>query len=624
MNRARIAWIAACCLPTLLTNVSAADEIKDRYAKSEHMVPMRDGVRLHTSVYAPRDRSRTYPFLIERTPYGSHPYGANEYPESLGPSEFLSDAGYIFVQQDVRGCFLSEGEFQDLRPHIAKKASRADIDESSDAYDTIDWLVKNIANHNGKAGLWGISYPGFYATHSLIDAHPALAAASPQAPVTDWFLGDDSHHNGAFFLLQEFNFDASFDVERRGPTTKPPEEFRHGSSDAYAFFLDMGPLSQARKRYLKGKRAWWDQLMSHGVYDDFWKARTPLPHLRKVKPAVLSVGGWFDAEDLWGALHTYEAIEKNNPGIDNFLVMGPWSHGGWNDGEEGDLLGKIKFRCDTKEKYQHAIEFAFFEHFLKGSGGWKPGEAFVFETGRDRWRREAEWPPRRGKERPVFLEGGGRLSFAPPAGGNGAFDEFTSDPAKPTPFTSVVSIECPGDFMVEDQRFASRRPDVIEYRTEPLSEDLTVAGPVGVDFWAETSGTDMDLVVKLIDAFPEDPDAIAGGSEKPLAGYEMLVRGDVMRGKFRESFERPKAFTPNEPARIAWSAPDICHAFRKGHRVVIQVQASWFPLVDRNPQKFVDIYQAKASDFQSARVRIHRGRDNASHVTLRVLPSSGE
>ena len=384
----------------------------------------------------------------------------------------------------------------------------------------------------------------------------------------------------------------------------------------------MGPLSEARKRYLKGKREWWDELMAHGQYDDFWKARTPLPHLKNVKPAVLTVGGWFDAEDLWGALNTYSTIEKYNPGAANFLAMGPWSHGAWNDGEEGDALGRIRFRSDTKEKYQHAIEFAFFEHYLKAKRGWDSVEAWVFETGRDRWHRESEWPPRRGKERAIELGPNGSLFFDPTERGESGFDEFTSDPAKPVPFTSAISIECPSDFMVEDQRFVRSRPDVLEYRSAPLSQDITVAGPVGIDLWVSTTGTDLDLVVKLIDVFPDDPSAIEDAAEKPLAGYEMLVRGDVMRGRFRDSFERPLAFVPGEPARVAWKAPDIYHTFRGGHRIALQVQASWFPLVDRNPQTFVDIYHAKASDFRSARVKIHRGADKPSRLALKVL--SGE
>jgi putative CocE/NonD family hydrolase len=586
--------------------------VESHYTKHEYRIPMRDGKKLFTAVYAPKDEAQTYPILLVRTPYGVAPYGAAKYPDSLGPSAIFTTSGYIVVYQDVRGTHESEGDFVDVRPYIPRKAGPRDIDESSDAYDTVDWLIKNVRNHNGNVGIWGISYPGFYAAMGAIDAHPAVKAVSPQAPVTDWFSGDDFHHNGALFLAPCFNFLAFF-----GRPREP--EFRYGTADGYQFFLDLGPLSSVNTRYFKGKVTFWNDLLKHGSYDDFWKARTMLPYLKNIKPAIMTVGGWFDAEDLYGALHVYEAIERQNPGAYNILVMGPWVHGGWAR-RDGDTLGDVRFGAKTSLFYRDHIEFPFFEHFLKGKPDPQLPEAFVFETGRNEWQKRDAWPPRNAAARSIYLRENGELSFkAPPEAAN-SFDEYLSDPAKPVPFIESIHIGMPVEYMVADQRFASRRPDVLVYRTEALKKDLTVAGPITASLFVSTTGTDADWVVKLIDVYPNDfGEMEQNAAASRMGGYQQLVRGEPMRGKFRNSLEKPEPFEPEKTTKVEFVLPDVYHSFRSGHRIMIQIQSSWFPLVDRNPQKFVDIYSAVESDFQRATQRVYRSRDSACAITLKVL-----
>lgn len=595
--------------------------IAANYTKREVKIPMRDGVHLFAAIYTPRDTSRTYPILLKRTPYGAGPYGEDRLPPKLGPSAPFARAGYIFVDQDVRGAFMSEGTFVDVTPHLAKKSGPAEVDQSTDAHDTIAWLLANVAGHNGKVGMYGISYPGFYAAAGMIDAHPALAAVSPQAPIADWWY-DDFHHHGAFFLPHAFNFFSSFGRPRKGPTTEPNPRFAHGTPDGYAFFLELGPLRRAQE-HLKGEVAFWNELAAHPNYDDFWKARDLLPHLRKVAPAVMTVGGWFDAEDLYGPLHVYAAVERNNPGIYNILVMGPWGHGGWSR-TEGDRMGDIHFGAPTSREYQQRLELPFFEHFLKGVGAPPEGEAHVFETGADRWRVFPTWPPPSLAKNLYFGPEGALAEAAP--GGRAAADAFESDPARPVPFTQDTAIGMTKEYMTEDQRFAARRPDVLVYQTPPLAADLSVAGPVDAELWVSTTGTDADWVVKLIDVLPPDtpdpPDARRGVK---LGGYQMLVRSEVVRGRFRDAKERPAAFVPNKPTRVRVPLQDVMHTFKKGHRVMVQVQSTWFPLVDRNPQTFVpNIFEAEAKDFKKATHRVHRGGVHASRVTLPVLsPGTG-
>ncbi|HEY2154800.1 MAG TPA: CocE/NonD family hydrolase, partial [Isosphaeraceae bacterium] len=587
---------------------------------------MRDGVRLFTSVYVPKDTSQPHPIIMTRTPYSVAPYGIDSYRENLGPSPIFGKSGYIVAYQDVRGRNMSDGTFVDVRPQIPDKKGEHDIDESSDTYDTIDWLVKNVPGNNGRVGIWGISYPGFYAAAAMIDAHPALKAASPQAPLVDWFLGDDFHHNGAFFLVQCFNFYADFGVPRPEPTSKKATPFDHGTPDPYDFFLRMGPLPRADERHFRGQRTFWLQEMDHGTYDDFWRKRALWPHFKGIRPAVQTVGGWFDAEDLYGPLKTYRTIEANGHDSQNTLVMGPWVHGGWGGGD-GDSLGAVKFGSKTGDYFREQIQFPFFEHHLKGestaaASAAKPPGAWIFETGRNEWHKYEAWPPRDAKAKSLFPRAGGKLAFEPPGqAGSDEFDEFPSDPAKPVPYTQVIAQNYQPSFMVEDQRFAARRPDVLVYESDPLTEDLRVVGPIEAKLHVSTTGSDSDWVVKLIDVYPDDldhPDPTHAG--QTMGGFQQLVRADVFRGKFRNSFERPEPFKPGEPTVVPMTIPDVHHTFRPGHRIMVQVQCSWFPLVDRNPQSFVDIYHAKESDFRKADQRVYRSAEHATRFDIHVLP----
>ena len=591
--------------------------IKSHYTKFEYQIPMRDGVKLFTSVYVPKDQGQRYPIMLSRTPYGVEPYGVDNYKGDLGPSAHFGTDGYIVAYQDVRGRWMSEGEFVNMRPQKSPRTSPAEIDESTDTFDTIDWLLKHVPNHNGRVGMWGISYPGFYTAAGMIDAHPALKAASPQAPVTDWFTGDDWHHNGAFQLPHAFNFLASFGHPRSEPTKKQSERFDHGTPDGYAFFLKLGPLSNVNMRYFKNDVPFWNEIMQHGTFDHFWQERNLRPHLKNIKPAVMTVGGWFDAENLFGALETYKNVEAMSPGANNVLVMGPWSHGGWSR-SDGSKLGPVAFASNTSEYFREHIEFPFFQYYLKGKG--TPGfpEAWVFETGTNQWKKYDAWPPRAIRHRSLFLQPGGGLAFEPPrhaAGEN--FDEYMSDPAHPVEYTEQIAPRMTGDYMVQDQRVAARRPDVLVYQSEALTGDVTIAGPIQARMFVSTSGTDSDWVVKLIDVYPDDlTSKDSGDNAVKFGGYQQLVRGDVMRGKFRNSLEKPEPFVPGQPTPVNFTLHDVAHTFRSGHKIMVQIQSTWFPLIDRNPQKFVDIYSATEADFQKAVERVYRSAEMPSHLEV--------
>lgn len=595
-------------------------DVKEHYTKYEYQIPMRDGKKLFTSVYIPKNTTWKFPFLMTRTPYSVGPYGVDKYRGSLGPSDLFTREGYIFVYQDVRGRWMSEGEFVNMRPHNPDKKSTGDIDESTDTYDTIEWLIKNVPNNNGKVGMTGISYPGFYTAAGMIDAHPALKACSPQAPINDWFIGDDFHHNGALFLPHFFNFIANFGKPRPEPTKKfgflP---FEHGTPDGYDFFLKMGPLANADKKFLKGQVAFWNELLEHPNYDEFWKARNLRPHLKNIKPAVMTVGGWFDAENLFGALETYRNVEKNSTGNQNMLVMGPWLHGGWSRGD-GDHLGDVRFSSKTSKYFEEKIELPFFEFHLKGKGEMKHPEAWVFETGTNVWRQYDAWPPKSAKPLSLNFHAHGQLKFDPPAEEKG-YDEYVSDPTKPVPFHDKIDVGMAPEYKVGDNRHAARRTDVLVYQTDPLPHDLTILGQVQARLHVSTSGTDSDWIVKLIDVYPDDfPDPEPNPKQVKMGGYQQLIRGDVMRGRFRNSYEKPDPFIPNEPTSVNFTLNDTCHTFRTGHRIMIQVHSTWFPLVDRNPQTFVNIYEAKESDFQKATQRVFRSKDMPSRVEVLVLP----
>ncbi len=599
------------------------EHIKAHYTKHEYKVPMRDGVRLFTSVYTPKDQSKQYPILLNRTPYSVRPYGADASRADLGPCPEFATSGYIFAYQDVRGRWMSEGDYVNMRP-IRAEGDKDAIDEATDTFDTIDWLVKNVANNNGRVGQSGISYPGFYTAAGLVNSHPALKAASPQAPVTDWFVGDDFHRNGAFWLPHAFNFLADFGHPRPYPTKANVVPFEHGTPDGYDFFLKMGPLANADERYYKGDVAFWNELMRHPNYDAWWKARNLRQHLKGIKPAVMTVGGWFDAENLFGALECYKAIEASTPGASNTLVMGPWYHGQWGGHtDHGTNLGLVRFDAKTADFFRASIEFPFFEHHLKGASDPKLPEAYVFQTGLNQWRKHDAWPPRSAKPRSLVFGQGGKLGLdAPPESDDEGFDEYVSDPAKPVPFIENTAIGMTRTYMTDDQRFASRRPDVLVYQTDPLETELTLAGPIRPDLRVSTTGTDSDWIVKLIDVYPDDypdpdpkdPDGIKMG------GYQQLVRGEILRGRFRDSLEEPRAFEPGKPTPVRFRINDVYHTFKTGHRVMVQVQSSWFPLADRNPQTFVDIYQAKASDFRKATQRVYRSKELPSKLDVLVEP----
>jgi len=597
-----------------------AFEVKAHYMKSEYQVPMRDGLKLFTVVYAPKDSSKKYPIMFNRTTYSVGPYGPDSFKAAIGPSVQMAEEGYIFVYQDVRGRWMSEGEFVDARPYKPEKKGTSEVDESSDTYDTIEWLLKNIPNHNGRVGMWGISYPGFYVSMGIIDAHPAIKAASPQAPIGDWFIGDDWHHHGALFLADAFNFYSVMGQRRPKPTSKGPPAFDHGTSDGYKFFLEMGPLPNANKKYFKNEIAFWNDLMKHGTYDEFWKARRVMPHMKNIKPAVLVVAGWFDAEDLYGTLNTYQAIEKQNPNAYNILVMGPWCHGCWAGGD-GSSLGNIQFGSKIGPYYRANIEKVFFDFFLKDKGELNLPEASTFLTGANVWKSYEQWPPKGLQERALYFQANGKLSFDPPPADPEAFDEYLSDPMKPVPYIpQITSRRGVVGYMVEDQRFAATRPDVLVYQTDALSEDVTLAGPITAELNISTTGTDADFVVKLIDVFPEKtPDPEPNPRDVKMGGFQMLVRGDVMRAKFRNSYERPEPIKPNQPTKVSFVLQDIHHTFLAGHKIMVQVQSSWFPLVDRNPQKFVDIYNATEGDFQKATHRVYRSGRLNSHLKVGVL-----
>ncbi len=612
------------------SSAQAPDDVQANYTKYQYRVPMRDGVKLFTAVYVPKDHSRTYPILLNRTPYSVAPYGADAYKLSLGPSDLLMRDLYIFVYQDVRGRMMSEGEFANMRPHLDVKTGPKDIDESSDTYDTIEWLITHIPGHNGRVGMYGISYPGFYASAGMIDAHPALKAVSPQAPISDWFIGDDFHHNGAVYLPHAFGFLSSFGRPRPAPTTRSGSRFDFGTEDGYQFYLKMGPLSNANALYLKNEIGFWNEMMAHETYDAFWQARNLRPHLKNIAPAVLTVGGWFDAEDLFGALETYKTVERQSPGATNTLVMGPWSHGGWARGD-GDFLGDVRFGAKTAQFFREQIEFPFFSYYLKGAGDPKLPEAYVFETGRNQWRRMDTWPPAQAAAKSLYLAAGGKLVWTPPAEPAG-FDEYVSDPAKPVPYINHIAIGMTREHMVDDQRFASRRPDVLTYMTDVLDADVTVAGPIRPSLQVSTSGTDSDWVVKLVDVYPDaspEPDApqdnpSAARAASRMGGYQQLVRGEAMRGKFRNSYEKPEAFVPGQVTRVEYVMPDVFHTFRAGHRIMVQIQSTWFPLVNLNPQTFVNINAATAADFQKATERVYRGKDAASFIGLSILEGSSD
>lgn len=587
--------------------------VEANYEKNEFQIPMRDGVKLFTQVYMPKDKSRKYPFLMRRTCYSVRPYGEDRFPNSLGPNQDIMEKGYIFVYQDVRGRWMSEGEFDNMRPHIPgndPKDGKA-VDESSDTFDTIEWLLANIDNHNGKVGQWGISYPGFYTAAALPEAHPALRASSPQAPIADFFF-DDFHHMGAFLQSYLYAFPV-FGTKREGPTQEAWyrdawDAFREAGSthDGYQFNLNLGSLKFVTDS-LYPNDFFWKQVVEHPDYDEFWQKRSILPHLRNIDHAVLTVGGWFDAEDLFGPLNIYKTIENNNKKAKNHIVMGPWSHGDWARERGIQKVNHIYFGDSISTFYHRNIETPFFEYYLKNEGTLDIPEAWMFDTGTKEWVRFDEWPPKNQTQYTLRFSEKGRLLLNEP--GNSTLEfEYLSDPDKPVPYRSEIAPVrfTPRPFMTDDQRHASMRPDVLTFKTDVLTDPVQFAGEITAKLKVALNVTDADFVVKLIDVYPDnyetgkhDPDNVE------MAGYQQLVRHEVFRGRFRNSFSEPMPFEPGKVEEVLFPLQDILHTFKPGHRIMIQIHSTWFPYIDRNPQKYVEnIFEAEEDDFIKGFIKI--------------------
>ncbi|MBV8502482.1 MAG: CocE/NonD family hydrolase [Paucibacter sp.] len=619
-----LAGLISCPLVQAQEKEAPGYDVRANYTKYELRATMRDGARLFTVAYVPKDESRKYPILMVRTPYGCGPYGEDQDGRAWPNDDFLK-AGYIFVCQDVRGRYMSDGIWIEMTPHIDKKNGKNDVDESSDTYDTVQWLLDHLKGHNGRVGMWGISYPGFYTAASAVDSHPALKAISPQAPVTDLYMGDDSYHGGTFMLAANFGFYSGFK-----PQANPTEgerdwkSFEFHNDDGYDFYLSAGNLSSLARRI---DNKYFTDSIEHDRYDGYWKSRAIQNHLHGVKAAALTVGGWFDAEDLAGPLLVDRALREKSPGQPRTLVMGPWPHGGWM-AKSGKSMGAVDFASETSAFFQKQIMLPFFEQHLKDGPDAKLPAAWVFETGTNAWRKYDAWPPREAKPRQLYLDALGRLSWTAPQQAQAAFDSYTSDPAKPVPFIGYAAQGAPAEYMLSDQRFASRRPDVLVYQTEPLESDVTVVGPLVAKLMASTSGTDVDWVVKLVDVYPPEsaqaPARRERGKDIPqpvsaMGGYQQLVRGQPLRARYRQGFEKGVATVPGQVESFKVELPDVNHTFRRGHRIMVQVQSSWFPLIDLNPQSFVTIRDARPEDFKPATQRVYRWRDQASSISLSVV-----
>ena len=604
-----------------IIQAQGSDYIRENYSKKEVYITMRDGVRLYTAIYSPRDTSMNYPIMMVKTPYGITPYGEENYPEKIGPSPYLAKEKYIFVYQDARGMFMSEGYMDQMTPHLVEKPDSTYVDNSSDTFDTVEWLLKNRKN-NGRVGLWGISYRGFYASSGIIDAHPAIVCSSPQAPIADWFVGDDMHHNGAFGLLPGFGFFEVVGQYHESTFSQWPALFNYPVRDAYNFFLHLGPISEVNNTYFENKVPFWDTLLVHPDYDAYWQKRNILPRLKNIKPAVLVTGGLFDQENLYGSLQTYKAIEENNDN-ETRLVLGPWIHGGWAR-TTGENLGLVEFGQPTSDFYQREIELPFFNFYLKGKGSVDElAKVTVFVTGMNTWRHYDGWPPQETRQTYLYLNKGSSLSWSSPSLSGMEYDEYTSDPAHPVPYTQIfhpVRLAYNKEYMSEDQRFASARPDVLSYQTEVLSDTLIFTGPLTADLFISSTSTDYDIIVKLIDVYPDTiKPYYYNAPVVEMAGFQQLVRAEIFRVKYRSSYSNPEPVIPDKIEEIKIHLNDISHAFLPGHHIMIQVQSSWFPLFDRNPQQFMNIYQAGEKDFHKADIRIYRSEEYPSHITLSKL-----
>jgi len=615
-----LTYVSLLSLSLLLTLPAAAQENNfnsSDYEKSRYDIEMRDGVKLHTIVYAPKVDTSEFPILIRRTPYSCRPYDDNVVPEQIISNPYMQKEGFIIVCQDVRGRWMSEGDYTTMTPN---RADEQKIDESSDTYDTIEWLLNNIPNNNGKVGQWGISYPGFYTTAALPDAHPSMAASSPQAPIADFFF-DDFHHNGAY-TLGYWYVTPLFGIQHEGPTDTSwydfPDTF---TQDAYLFYKDLTPLSNADD-YFGEDNFFWQELVNHPNYDEFWQSRNILPHLNNITHPVMTVGGWFDAEDLYGPLNTYKTIEENNPGIQNTIVMGPWSHGQWASSNPHQRVGDIYFGKGISEFYKKEIEYPFFMKYLKEAEMDAPPEAYMYDTGLGEWSTFDQWPPAHSEKNTWYFQDDGSLTTEIPNETSGRFTEYVSDISNPVPYTEEKELVfIPRDYMTSDQRFAARRPDVITFETEVLEEDITLAGDIVTNLYVSTTGTASDFFVKLVDVYPpsvSETEHTPEGVE--LDNYHQLVRSEAMRGRFRESFEVPMPFEPNEITPIEFPLQDVYHTFKKGHKIQVQIQSTWFPLFDLNPQNYVpNIFKAEKEDFINATKRIYHSPDYPSTIGVKIL-----
>ena len=609
-------FILVCFLSVLsfLSNAQGNKDslyVREHYEKFEYQIPMRDGVKLFTIVYMPKDKSKKWPILINRTCYNASGYG--DYKLHNHPSHYLVEDGYILVFQDVRGRYMSGGQFDNMTPNIPgnNPKNKKDVDESSDTWDSIDWLIKNLKGNNGRAGIYGISYPGFYSAASLPDAHPALKAVSPQAPISDFFF-DDFHHMGAYLQSYTPAF-AVFGYQKNDTTRKDwymeqlMRFYGNPTKDAYDFYLKLGPLKNITEKYHKDN-FFWQQIINHPNYDTFWQKRNLLPHLTNIKPAVLTVGGWFDAEDLAGPLRIYKAIEKSTPNANNTIVMGPWAHGEWASGSAKSIHNHIYFGDSISPFFQREIERPFFAYYLKDEGKNELPEAYMFDTGIKQWKKFSSWPPKDIPALQLHFGDNGKLSIDKPLDDKAVF-EYISDPAKPVPYTSQIEglTFTPRNFMSDDQREASRRPDVLTFETEILENDVTVAGEILAKLKVAISGTDADFIVKLIDVYPDnEPNFEHNPKNIVMGGYQQLVRSEVFRGRFRNSFEKPEPFVPGQPTDVNVQLQDVLHTFKKGHRLMVQIHSTWFPYIDRNPQKYVEnIYKADEKDFIKSTIKVY-------------------
>jgi len=602
----------AILLISIVQHTPAQSQTEDKYNRREVMITMRDGVKLHTVIFTPKNQTEALPFLIERTPYGVNDYPS---PEKNGYVKDMADDGYIFVYQDIRGRYLSEGKFEMQRFTRNKKDATA-IDESTVTYDTIDWLLKNVANNNGKAGMYGISYDGWTTVMGAIDPHPALVAVSEQATPADMFLGDDFHHNGAFRL--SYGFEYAFMEE----ATKTDSLFPFDKYDTYEWYLKLGPLSNVNKKYFFNKLPSWNDFVNHPNYDTFWQKQSLAYRLDSPRVYTMNVAGWWDQEDFYGPQKAYEVWEKKDGHHKNYIVIGPWNHGGWAGGP-GKKLGNINFDSSTGETFRKNIQARWFSYYLKGKGEGNFAEAITFQTGSNTWKTYDNWPPKEAVKKNIYFREDGKLSFEKPASSNtDAFDSYISDPAHPVPYRTrpVEETYSPGSrwytWLTEDQRFVHNRPDVLSWETETLEEDVTVTGTITAKLFAATTGSDADWIMKLIDVYPEKyPD------DPKMGGYQFMVANDVFRGRFRNSFEKPEPITPNKVEEYTIDLHSLNHVFKKGHKIMVQVQSTWFPIIDRNPQKYVpNIFEAKESDFQKATQKIYRSAMYPSHIELSVMP----